>query len=73
MIGGTLFDVTQVDATGLACSPLAAGSVTGQIVLVLRGTCTFEAKLNDVAAGGALAIIVYDTNPGERSVRQRQR
>jgi subtilisin family serine protease len=62
-IGGTLFDVTQVDTSGLACSPLPSGSVTGKIVLVLRGTCTFESKLNDVAAGGALAIIVYD-NPG---------
>jgi hypothetical protein len=63
VISGTLFDVTQVDSTGLACSPLPAGSATGQIVLVLRGTCTFESKLNNVAAGGALAIVVYD-NPG---------
>jgi subtilisin family serine protease len=62
-ISGTLFDVTGVDSTGLACSPLAADSVAGKIVLVLRGTCTFESKLNDVAAGGAMAIIVYD-NPG---------
>ena len=63
VIGGTLFDVTSVDASGLACSPLPSGSVAGQIVLVLRGTCTFASKLNNVAAGGALAILVYD-NPG---------
>jgi len=52
--------VTSVDASGLACSPLPSGSVAGQIVLVLRGTCTFASKLNNVAAGGALAILVYD-------------
>jgi minor extracellular serine protease Vpr len=63
VISGTLFDVTRVDPTGLACSPLPSGSVAGKIVLVLRGTCTFTSKLNDVAAGGALAIIVYN-NPG---------
>ena len=63
VISGTLFDVTKVDSSGLACSPLPAGSVAGKIVLVLRGTCLFTSKLNDVAAGGALAIIVYN-NPG---------
>jgi subtilisin family serine protease len=66
VVSGTLFDVTQVDATGLACSPLASGSVAGMVVLVLRGTCHFEDKLNNVAAGGALAAIVYN-NPGGAS------
>ncbi len=63
VISGTLFDVTGLDSSGLACSPLPSGSVAGKIVLVLRGTCAFSNKLNDVAAGGALAIIVYN-NPG---------
>ena len=63
VIGGTLFDVSTLDSSGLGCSPLPSGSVAGKIVLVLRGTCSFASKLNDVAAGGALAIIVYN-NPG---------
>ncbi len=63
-IGGTLFDVTQLDSSGLGCSPLPAGSVAGKIVLVLRGTCPFASKLDDVAAGGALAIIVYNNPAG---------
>jgi minor extracellular serine protease Vpr len=62
-LGGTLFDAAQVDSSALACSPLPAGSTAGKIVLVLRGSCTFESKLNNVTAGGALAIVVYD-NPG---------
>jgi minor extracellular serine protease Vpr len=64
VIAGPLFDVTTLDASGLACSPLPSGSVAGQVVLVLRGTCAFADKLNDVAAGGALAAIVYNSATG---------
>jgi subtilisin family serine protease len=63
-ISGTLFDVTTIDPTGLACSALRAGSVTGKIVLVSRGTCNFSAKLDNAAAGGATAIIVYNNAGG---------
>ena len=64
LISGTLFDLTTLDPSGLACSPLPSGSVAGMIVLVLRGTCPFESKLDDVAAGGAQAIIVYNNAGG---------
>jgi len=64
VIGGPLFDVTALDASGLACSPLPSGSVAGQVVLVLRGTCLFADKLNNVAAGGAAAAIVYNSATG---------
>jgi hypothetical protein len=30
------------------------------VVLILRGTCTFESKIDNVAAGGALAAIIYN-------------
>jgi subtilisin family serine protease len=59
-ITGPLFNAAQVDPTGLACSPLKSGSVTGMVALVLRGTCTFESKIDNVAAGGALAAVIYD-------------
>ena len=60
VLSGTLLDVTKVDASGLACAALPAGSVAGKVVLVLRGTCPFQAKLTNAAAGGALAAIVYN-------------
>jgi minor extracellular serine protease Vpr len=60
VLSGSLFDVTQLDSTSLACSPLAPGSVTGMIVLILRGTCTFEDKMNHAAAGGAVAAVIYN-------------
>lgn len=58
-LSSTVFDVTKVDSSGLACSPLPAGSAAGQIALILRGTCTFEVKLNNAQAGGAVAALVY--------------
>lgn len=64
-ISGPSFDVTQLDPTGLACSPLASGSVTGMVVLILRGTCAFQDKVNNAAAGGAVAAVVYDNNPAD--------
>ena len=65
-LSAPMVDVFTVDPTSLACSPLAAGSVTGQIVLVSRGTCSFETKLNDAQAGGAVGVILYSaaSSPG---------
>lgn len=54
-----LADVETLDPTGLACNPLPSGSLTGRISLILRGTCLFEAKLNNVRAGGAVGALVY--------------
>ena len=59
-VTGPLFDAASLDPTGLVCSPLGPGSVTGMVVLILRGTCTFETKVGNAAAGGALAVIVYN-------------
>ena len=60
VITGPLFDVTRLDSTSLACSPLASGSATGMVVLILRGTCNFSDKINNATAGGALAAIIYN-------------
>jgi hypothetical protein len=30
------------------------------VVLALRGTCTFASKIDNVAAGGALAAVIYN-------------
>jgi minor extracellular serine protease Vpr len=67
-ISGSLFDVTALDSTGLACSPLPSGSVTGMVVLVLRGNCNFEDKINNVAAGGGVAALVYNSPAGQPDI-----
>ncbi len=54
-------DVAQLDQTGLACSPLPADSIKQKIALVLRGSCTFETKLENAQAAGASAAVVYNS------------
>lgn len=54
-----LRDVSTVDSSGLACSPLPGGSFTGDIVLIERGNCDFAVKINNAADAGAAAVILY--------------
>ena len=56
---GAIADVAALDSTGLACAELPAGSLTGKIALIFRGTCFFEEKLNFAERAGAIAAIVY--------------
>ncbi len=55
-----LADVAALDSTALACAALPANSLSGSIALILRGTCPFETKLNNVQAAGAVGGLVYD-------------
>ncbi len=49
----------------LACSTLTAGSLTGQIALVSRGTCAFSVKIRNAQAAGAVATIVANNAAGD--------
>lgn len=44
----------------LGCTPFPAGSLLGEVVLVKRGTCLFEEKIENADAAGAAAVIVYN-------------
>ncbi|MGE3704040.1 MAG: S8 family serine peptidase [Vicinamibacterales bacterium] len=41
-----------------ACTPLPAGSLTGRVALVRRGTCPFPIKAANAQAAGALAVLI---------------
>lgn len=58
-ISSTVLDSFKIDPTGLGCSSFPASSATGKIVLILRGVCDFEVKLNNAQAAGAVAAIIY--------------
>jgi len=59
-ITAPLVDISlTLDSTGLACTPLPANGLSGSIALILRGTCTFEAKLTYAQQAGAIAALVY--------------
>ncbi|WP_230379809.1 T9SS-dependent M36 family metallopeptidase [Kaistella gelatinilytica] len=60
-----------LDATGVTadvkiaavidgCTPLPAGSLTGKIGLIARGTCEFQAKVQAAQDAGAKGVIIYN-------------
>ncbi|MBS1857988.1 MAG: S8 family serine peptidase [Acidobacteria bacterium] len=61
-LSGQARDVAVTGDNGLACSPLPAGSLTGRIALIQRGTCYIYQKLNNAQAAGAIAAILYQTD-----------
>jgi subtilisin family serine protease len=58
-------DLDQLDGsdTGLACFPPGA-SLTGQVVLVQRGTCSFATKVQSMQARGAIGVVIYNKADG---------
>lgn len=48
-----------------ACAPLAAGSLTGKIAVVSRGSCTFTTKVRTAQDAGAVATIVVNNVAGD--------
>jgi len=58
-IEGQMVNVETVDPSSLACDALPPGSLTGRVVLVQRGTCTFELKNQHVAQAGGVGLVLY--------------
>lgn len=50
-----------------ACNPLPAGSLTGKVVLIRRGTCTFYVKAFNAQTAGAAAVVLYNNSAGRFS------
>jgi subtilisin family serine protease len=47
-----------------ATSPYAAGSMTGKIALISRGSCNFTEKALNAQAAGAIALVIYNNVGG---------
>jgi minor extracellular serine protease Vpr len=62
-ITGQLGDIANV-GDPIGCTAPPAGSLSGLIALVGRGTCTFLQKIQNLETAGAVAAIVYN-NPGD--------
>ena len=58
-------DITKFGNDGTACSALPANSLNGAMALVLRGTCDFATKANNVQAAGAVGLLLYLDNPND--------
>jgi len=51
-----------------ACEAAPAGSLTGKIVLIRRGSCTFESKVVKAQDAGAVAVIIMNNVAGAGAV-----
>jgi len=47
-----------------ATGAFPAGSMTGRIALISRGTCPFEEKVANAVAAGAIAVLIHNNNGG---------
>jgi subtilisin family serine protease len=54
----------QACSLGDGSSPFPAGSLSGKIALISRGTCEFSEKVWNAQRGGAVAAIVYNSVAG---------
>ncbi|HAL16784.1 MAG TPA: peptidase S8, partial [Anaerolineaceae bacterium] len=50
--------------TNDACSPLPAGSLSGKVALIRRGTCTFHIKTLNAQNAGAVGVVLYNNSAG---------
>ncbi len=59
--------VVQGPINGLAeaCSPLPAGSLSGKIALISRGSCSFSTKIRNAQSAGAVAVLVQNNAAGD--------
>lgn len=60
LTGKTLVWAGSTAGAELGCSAWPAGSLTGKVLLVSRGTCTFQLKVENAIAAGAIYVIVYN-------------
>lgn len=58
IVSGEVADVSTLDESGLACGTLPEASLAGRIALILRGECTFEVKLANARAAGAVGAVI---------------
>ena len=63
-ITGNLLDAATT-TNALGCSAFPAASLQDKIVLISRGTCSFDNKVNNAAKGGAAGVVIFNTNPTE--------
>lgn len=54
-----------VNGLNNACAALPAGSLSGTIALVSRGTCSFSTKIRNAQAAGAAAVLVANNVAGD--------
>lgn len=60
--------LVYVASNGTACADFEAGSLTGKVVIIDRGTCNFDAKAIRAQAAGAVFVILANNVTGNTPV-----
>ncbi len=55
---------SRIDNADDGCAAFPAGTFTGAIAVVRRGTCTFTIKTNNASAAGAIAVVIANNQAG---------
>lgn len=61
---GLLAATGTTTSTSDACSALPAGSLSGKIALIRRGSCSFYIKAMNAQMAGAVGVVIYNNVPG---------
>jgi minor extracellular serine protease Vpr len=56
----SIADAQRLTGDGTACAAIAPGAMAGRIVLIERGVCSFQTKIANAQAGGAMAVILFN-------------
>jgi uncharacterized repeat protein (TIGR01451 family) len=64
-ITGGITYAGSVDAANVqGCNAFPAGAFAGKLALIQRGTCSFAQKVDNAAAAGAIAAVIYNNVGG---------
>ena len=63
-----IVSIQTLDETELACESLPAGSLSGSVALIRRGTCFFSTKAQNVWDAEAAGMVVYNNVEGSAVV-----
>jgi minor extracellular serine protease Vpr len=56
-----------VTSTADGCAALPAGSLSGKVALIRRGTCSFYQKASNAQSAGATGVVLYNNTTGRVS------
>ncbi|MBK7374100.1 MAG: hypothetical protein IPJ02_00575 [Chitinophagaceae bacterium] len=61
-LNGDFVYIPDGTASYLGCSPYTAGSLTGKVAVIDRGTCLFTIKVKNAQDAGAIGVIIVNNN-----------
>jgi subtilisin family serine protease len=66
--GPACMGIAEDESEALCCNPFPAGSLAGKVAVCKRGTNARVSKSFNVAAGGAVGMILYNVDPTINSI-----